>query len=62
MAKLNKTVFVPLVVSAITVGCTAVAQYASTIRAPSYPLAVRQPYVSTWLPADSLPGHWPTFW
>lgn len=46
----------------ITATVSAVAQYASTIRAPAYPLAVRQPYVSTWLEADSLPGNWPTFW
>jgi hypothetical protein len=32
------------------------------LRAPAAPLAVRSPYLSTWLPADSLPGTWPTFW
>ena len=26
------------------------------------PLAVRSPYLTTWLPGDSLPGTWPTFW
>ncbi|KAI9287619.1 DUF1793-domain-containing protein [Umbelopsis sp. AD052] len=51
-----------LTVSTMAVSCAALAQYASTIRGPSYPLAVRQPYVSTWLPADSLSGNWPTFW
>ncbi|KAI8582627.1 hypothetical protein K450DRAFT_226152 [Umbelopsis ramanniana AG] len=45
-----------------TATVSAVAQYASTIRAPAYPLAVRQPYVSTWLEANNLPGSWPTFW
>jgi hypothetical protein len=32
------------------------------VRAPAAPLAVRSPYLSSWLPADSLPGTWPTFW
>ena len=32
------------------------------IRPPATPLAVRSPYLSTWLPADVLPGTWPTFW
>ena len=32
------------------------------LRPPAVPLAVRSPYLSTWLPADSLPGTWPTFW
>jgi hypothetical protein len=32
------------------------------IRPPAVPLAVRSPYLSTWLPADLLAGHWPTFW
>ncbi|KAH7139099.1 glutaminase GtaA [Dendryphion nanum] len=40
-------------------------------RPPSIPLAVKSPYLSTWLPAGSdrgnssggyLPGRWPTFW
>ncbi|KAF2806560.1 glutaminase GtaA [Mytilinidion resinicola] len=38
-------------------------------RPPSIPLAVKSPYLSTWLPAGAsgtdggyLPGHWPTFW
>ncbi|BCJ56244.1 hypothetical protein Asp14428_77190 [Actinoplanes sp. NBRC 14428] len=26
------------------------------------PLAVRSPYLSTWLAADNLPGSWPSFW
>jgi len=32
------------------------------IRPPATPLVVRNPYVSTWLAADLLPRHWPTFW
>jgi hypothetical protein len=34
----------------------------TAIRPPAVPLAVRSPYLSTWLPADNLPGTWPTFW
>ncbi|KAJ2958686.1 hypothetical protein NQZ79_g5697 [Umbelopsis isabellina] len=58
MVELKKSV----ILSSLIVSCTAATQYASTIRAPSYPLAVRQPYVSTWLPHDSLSGNWPAFW
>ena len=32
------------------------------IRPPAVPLAVRSPYLSTWLPANNLPGTWPAFW
>src|SRR5580700_7970568 len=32
------------------------------IRPPAVPLAVRGPYLSTWLPATELPGTWPQFW
>jgi hypothetical protein len=32
------------------------------VRPPAVPLAVRSPYLSTWLAADTLPGTWPTFW
>ncbi|WP_079178259.1 glutaminase family protein [Streptomyces mangrovisoli] len=32
------------------------------IRPPSVPLAVRSPYLSTWLNADLPNGHWPVFW
>jgi hypothetical protein len=35
---------------------------ASPIRPPAVPLAVRGPYLSTWLPATELPGTWPAFW
>jgi hypothetical protein len=38
-------------------------------RPPSIPLAVKSPYISTWLPAGSdggnggyLPGQWPSFY
>jgi hypothetical protein len=32
------------------------------IRPPAAPLAVRNPYVSTWLPATLTPGTWQQFW
>jgi hypothetical protein len=32
------------------------------IRPPAAPLAVRGPYLSTWLPATTLPGNWQQFW
>ncbi|WP_153542246.1 glutaminase family protein [Streptomyces sp. RB17] len=32
------------------------------IRPPAVPLAVRSPYLSTWLDADLPAGHWPVFW
>lgn len=32
------------------------------IRPPAVPLAVRQPYLSTWLPGTLLPGTSPQFW
>jgi hypothetical protein len=32
------------------------------LRPPSVPLAVRSPYLSTWVGADSPTGHWPNFW
>ncbi|MER6978938.1 glutaminase family protein [Streptomyces carpinensis] len=32
------------------------------IRPPAVPLAVRSPYLSTWLNADLPAGHWPAFW
>jgi hypothetical protein len=32
------------------------------IRPPAAPLAVRNPYVSTWLPATLAPGTWQQFW
>ena len=44
---------------------TASAQTGGTltpIRPPATPLIVRDPYVSTWQPANSLPGTWPQFW
>ena len=34
----------------------------TTLRPPAVPLAVKSPYLSTWLAADNLPGSWPTFW
>ena len=44
---------------AATVPCSALA---TPIRPPAVPLAVRQPYLSTWLPATLLPGNTPQFW
>lgn len=41
---------------------SAIPDYASTIRPPSFPLAVRNPYTNVWLPANELPGNWPVFW
>jgi hypothetical protein len=35
---------------------------ADPIRPPAAPLAVRGPYLSTWLPATTLPGTWQQFW
>lgn len=35
---------------------------ATPIRPPAVPLAVRQPYLSTWLPSTLLPGTSPQFW
>jgi hypothetical protein len=35
---------------------------ADPIRPPAVALAVRGPYLSTWLPATTLPGTWPQFW
>ena len=32
------------------------------IRPPAIPLAVRSPYLSTWLGADNSAGTWPSFW
>ncbi|MGW4568712.1 glutaminase domain-containing protein [Streptomyces sp. NPDC004561] len=40
----------------------AVAPAFDPIRPPAVPLAVRSPYLSTWLNADVPSGHWPAFW
>lgn len=32
------------------------------LRVPAVPLAVRSPYLSTWLNTSNLPNTWPTFW
>jgi hypothetical protein len=43
---------------------TAFADLASSVpaRPKTVPLAVRSPYLNTWLPGDSLAGTWPRFW
>lgn len=50
------------------VSCTSESTF-SPLRPPSLPLAVKSPYLSTWLQAGSdggnggyLAGEWPTFW
>ncbi|MGX6608203.1 glutaminase domain-containing protein [Micromonosporaceae bacterium Da 78-11] len=49
-------------------GAAGAAEAAQTVQAttgfrpPAVPLAVKSPYLSTWLAADNLPGSWPTFW
>ncbi|MFL6073781.1 MAG: glutaminase domain-containing protein [Mycobacteriales bacterium] len=45
-----------------TAPVTPAASSFSPLRPPATPLAVRSPYLSTWLPADNLPGTWPAFW
>lgn len=35
---------------------------ATPVRAPAAPVAVRGPYLSTWLPATALPATWQQFW
>ncbi|EUC29373.1 hypothetical protein COCCADRAFT_106682 [Bipolaris zeicola 26-R-13] len=62
----------PLLAGLFSLLQTAVTQSSSTFtpaRPPSLPLAVKSPYLSTWLPAGSsggnggyLPGQWPSFW
>ncbi|SEG89616.1 protein of unknown function [Actinacidiphila yanglinensis] len=50
---------------AAPLGSPAAAPAASTftpLRPPAVPLAVRSPYLSTWVPADNLAGTWSTFW
>jgi hypothetical protein len=50
--------------SPASVGTSAPAAGSATypIRPPAVPLAVRGPYLSTWLPGTELPGTWPAFW
>ncbi len=40
----------------------AVAPTFTPLRPPATPLAVRSPYLTTWLAGDNLAGTWPTFW
>lgn len=43
-------------------GSAAAASTFSPLRPPATPLAVRSPYLTTWLAGDNLAGTWPTFW
>ncbi|CAA9959750.1 hypothetical protein PTNB73_02317 [Pyrenophora teres f. teres] len=52
----------------LTTAVQAISTFTPT-RPPSLPLAVKSPYLSTWVPAGSnggnggyLPGQWPSFW
>ncbi|MEU9207271.1 DUF5127 domain-containing protein [Streptomyces sp. NPDC048415] len=47
---------------ATTPSIDAAASAFSPLRPPATPLAVRSPYLSTWLAGDNLAGTWPTFW
>jgi Domain of unknown function (DUF5127)/Domain of unknown function (DUF4965)/Domain of unknown function (DUF1793)/Domain of unknown function (DUF4964)/TAT (twin-arginine translocation) pathway signal sequence len=48
--------------TAAATSSTAVTPAFQPIRPPAAPLAVRSPYLSTWLPASTLPGTWEQFW
>jgi len=50
------------VAAALWLPGTAAAGTFSPIRPPATPLIVRSPYLSTWQPADNLPGTWSSFW
>ncbi|KAL5334087.1 glutaminase GtaA [Aspergillus crustosus] len=61
--------FLPLaLLCAFLAALTNAASIFSPARPPALPLAVKSPYLSTWLPAGRngsggyLPGGWPTFW
>jgi hypothetical protein len=59
------TAWLPTGVASAAPALSAAAPLASTftpLRPPATPLAVRSPYLSTWLAGDNLPGTWPTFW
>jgi hypothetical protein len=47
---------------AVTAATPAMTLGGADVRPPSIPLAVRSPYLSTWLPATSLTGTTPQFW
>lgn len=60
--------FTTFVLPGLLALCNAQSSF-SPLRPPAIPLAVRSPYLSTWLQAGSdngnggyLPGEWPTFW
>ena len=52
----------PLIPATPAAAATPARRASVTFRPPAVPLAVRSPYLSTWLAADNLPGAWPTFW
>jgi glutaminase A-like protein/uncharacterized protein DUF5127/uncharacterized protein DUF4964 len=52
----------PLLPAATAQAADRVSSGDTPVRPPAVPLAVRSPYLSTWLAADNLPGTWPTFW
>ncbi len=52
----------PLLASQASAATPLVASTFNPIRPPATPLAVRSPYLSSWLAADTLPGSWATFW
>jgi hypothetical protein len=56
------TAWFPTGIASAATSPTAAATTFSPIRPPATPLAVRSPYLSTWLADDTLPGSWPTFW
>jgi hypothetical protein len=61
----RRTLFRAAAVAALLSGGfadTATATTFSPLRPPATPLAVRSPYLTTWLAGDTLPGTWPTFW
>jgi glutaminase A-like protein/uncharacterized protein DUF5127/ricin-type beta-trefoil lectin protein/uncharacterized protein DUF4964 len=61
----RRTLFRAAAVAALLSGGfadTATAATFSPLRPPATPLAVRSPYLTTWLAGDTLPGTWPTFW
>ena len=60
-----KSLFLSLLSVLAVVTPLASASTFTPLRPPAIPLAVRSPYLNTWLNGDSggiLPGAWPHFW